>query len=177
MPTAIVPTVTVTTLCAISRPGLRGLATSATIPDVAGRRIAAPTDGPLAQLAEQLTLNQWVVGSSPTRLTTKALATWPALLRCWSFWLLAGQVHCLLNSCDRDRKVRRAPDPAPIREDKHLRRFVPQTRAARDCGRDLTRSGDIDDRSVMRYLRHFPERAGTDGARGVVVEEDDDPRR
>ena len=32
-----------------------------------------PGCGPLAQLAEQLTLNQPVVGSSPTRLTIDAL--------------------------------------------------------------------------------------------------------
>ena len=27
--------------------------------------------GPLAQLVEQLTFNQWVTGSNPVRLTTK----------------------------------------------------------------------------------------------------------
>jgi hypothetical protein len=30
---------------------------------------SAPAQGPLAQLAEQVTLNHWVVGSSPTRPT------------------------------------------------------------------------------------------------------------
>ena len=30
-----------------------------------------PASGPLAQLVEQLTFNQWVTGSNPVRLTTK----------------------------------------------------------------------------------------------------------
>jgi hypothetical protein len=30
-----------------------------------------PTSGPLAQLVEQLTFNQWVAGSNPARLTTE----------------------------------------------------------------------------------------------------------
>ncbi len=32
-----------------------------------------PQSGPLAQLVEQLTFNQWVAGSNPARLTTLTL--------------------------------------------------------------------------------------------------------
>ena len=31
-------------------------------------------NGPVAQLVEQLTFNQWVAGSNPARLTTKSKA-------------------------------------------------------------------------------------------------------
>ena len=42
--------------------------------------------GPLAQLVEQLTFNQWVAGSNPARLTTvfNDLATKPAAIQAWS---------------------------------------------------------------------------------------------
>ena len=33
--------------------------------------LSRPLSGPLAQLVEQLTFNQWVTGSNPVRLTTK----------------------------------------------------------------------------------------------------------
>ena len=32
--------------------------------------LSKPLSGPLAQLVEQLTFNQWVTGSNPVRLTT-----------------------------------------------------------------------------------------------------------
>jgi len=32
--------------------------------------LSRPLSGPLAQLVEQLTFNQWVTGSNPVRLTT-----------------------------------------------------------------------------------------------------------
>jgi hypothetical protein len=61
--------------------------------------LSRPLSGPLAQLVEQLTFNQWVTGSNPVRLTTnfKGLAkTTLSLLYLGLHW----GYKCLLCFCD-----------------------------------------------------------------------------
>ena len=49
------------------------------------------SSGPLAQLVEQLTFNQWVTGSNPVRLTTEIKGLAKTTLSLLSFWETLGK--------------------------------------------------------------------------------------
>ena len=49
--------------------------------------------GPLAQLVEQLTFNQWVTGSNPVRLTTIFNDLAEILVKCASFGETQGKLY------------------------------------------------------------------------------------